>query len=469
LESVEPFDYLMLRGESDPRMRAALLSVSLLDRSPGIEDLRTAFDRASRLVPRLRQRVVAPAAPVTSAVWVVDADFDLGYHVRSIRAPGTGSLRDVLDFAQTSMSAPLDIARPLWEATLVEGVDAPGASAALVLKVNHTLTDGEGAVQLLLSLLDFERDADRGPMPLLPIPEERSSIGLVRTAVRAAPKRSISAALRVVQAAPGRLVGSLRDPIGTIRHGMAMVGSVRRVLGSPPAPPSPLLRRRGVGRRLEVLTVPLEGLRAAGKAAGGTVNDAYLAGVSGGLRRYHAHLGVPVDGLPLAMPVSVRTDEDAPGGNLFSEVRVAAPVGIADPVARMQDLRGQVLDGGAEPALDVLSMVGPVVSHLPLPLLSQVATAASSMDVLASNVRGFEQPPYVAGAELTESYWFGPLPGVAMMVVLFSQAGTCFVGVHLDTAAVSDPQLLVRCLGEGFDEVVAAGNVPKRTRRRSTG
>jgi len=83
-----------------------------------------------------------------------------------------------------------------------------------------------------------------------------------------------------------------------------------------------------VGRRLEVLAVPLDDLRAAGKAAGGTVNDAYLAGLSGGLRRYHEHLGAPVDELPLAMPVSTRTDDDSVGGNHFSAVRLAAPVGL---------------------------------------------------------------------------------------------------------------------------------------------
>src|SRR4029079_1451627 len=88
-----------------------------------------------------------------------------------------------------------------------------------------------------------------------------------------------------------------------------------------------------------------------------------------GLRPYHEHLGAPVDELPLAMPVSTRTDDDAGGGNHFSAVRLAAPVGLVDPVARMQDVRAQILQAGHEPAMDVLASVGSVVSHLPRPVI----------------------------------------------------------------------------------------------------
>jgi hypothetical protein len=54
-----------------------------------------------------------------------------------------------------------------------------------------------------------------------------------------------------------------------------MVSSAQRVLGSPPAPPSPLLRRRGLGRRLEGLEFPLSDFRRAAKASGGSVNAHY--------------------------------------------------------------------------------------------------------------------------------------------------------------------------------------------------
>jgi hypothetical protein len=241
-----------------------------------------------------------------------------------------------------------------------------------------------------------------------------------------------------------------------------MVSSVRRVVAGPPAVPSPLLRRRGLGRRLETLEVPLDELHAAAKAAGCSVNDAYIAALCGGLRRYHDALGVPIDSLPLAMPVNTRAAGDPAGGNRFSGARLAAPVGVVEPVARMRAVRAAVLATVDEPALNPLGVVAPALSRLPTALLGVLASSAAGTDVQASNVRGYPEAPYVAGARIEKTYWFGPLPGVAMMVVLMSQAGTCFVGVHYDTASVSDGELFTRCLREGFDEVLAVA-APKAT------
>jgi len=460
--AVEPFDYLMFRGEANPRSRSSLASVSLLDRNPGIERLRSTFDRASRNVLRLRQRIVAPALPITGAEWIVDPDFDLGYHVRVVRATGTGGLRELLDLTTALLSTPLDTARPLWEARLVEDVHVDGACAALVMKVSHSLTDGEGALQLLTQLFDFERDADRGPMPPVPVPEDRSPTDLVRTALARGTGRRMARAGHSVGVAARGVAGAVRDPGGTVEGARAMVGSLRRVVADPPAPPSPLLQRRGLGRRLDTTSVPLDGLRDAARSAGCSVNDAYISAVCGALRLYHEHLGAPVDALPLAMPISRRSDEDAAGGNRFGATRFAAPIALTDPIERMRRVREIARAGADEPAMDAFDVVAPLISHLPTVVLGTFASTATGTDIQASNVRGYPSPPFVAGAEITETYWFGPLPGVAMMVVLMSQAGTCFIGVHSDTASVTDGALFCRCLEEGFAEVLAVAAATSR-------
>jgi hypothetical protein len=58
-----------------------------------------------------------------------------------------------------------------------------------------------------------------------------------------------------------------------------------------------------------------------------------------------------------------------------------------------------------------------------------------------------------------------------MMVVMLSQAGTCFVGVNYDTASVTEPDLFETCLRAGFDEVTALGKVPtdRRPRKAASG
>jgi diacylglycerol O-acyltransferase len=52
-------------------------------------------------------------------------------------------------------------------------------------------------------------------------------------------------------------------------------------------------------------------------------------------------------------------------------------------------------------------------------------------------------------------YGFGPLPGVAMTVVLISRGGFCTITARYDRAAVRDEALFAKCLLEGFDEILA--------------
>jgi diacylglycerol O-acyltransferase len=60
-------------------------------------------------------------------------------------------------------------------------------------------------------------------------------------------------------------------------------------------------------------------------------------------------------------------------------------------------------------------------------------------------------------------FGIGPLPGVAMMVVLVSRGGYATVTARYDRAAIADQELFARCLRQGFDEVLALGGEPLAT------
>lgn len=102
------------------------MGVELLDVTPDWEQFRAVFEQASRKVLRLRQKVVMPTLPTASPRWVVDPDFNLDFHVRRVRAPEPGTLRQVLDLAEVALQTPMDITRPLWTATLVEAWPTAG-------------------------------------------------------------------------------------------------------------------------------------------------------------------------------------------------------------------------------------------------------------------------------------------------------------------------------------------------------
>ena len=247
----------------------------------------------------------------------------------------------------------------------------------------------------------------------------------------------------------------VQRPNQAVQDGRKLVASAQRVLGPAPVPPSPLLRRRSLGRRFETHEFPLDDIRKAGRAAGGSVNDAYIAALCGALRMYHEALGAPVDELSMAMPVSLRSDDDPAGGNRFAGARLVAPIGELDPARRIALIRHLVLTAVAEPAINILSVIAPVASRLPAPLIASMSSSAGGLDFQASNVPGYPTAPYIAGAMVTKTLPFGPLPGVPMMIVMLTQAGMCYVGVHYDTASITDHDLFAKCLRAGFDEVLA--------------
>src|SRR4051812_440763 len=115
-------DALMWTIEKDPLLRSTITAVAVLDRAPDRDRLVESLDRATRLVPRLRQRVVSNAFSIAPPRWEFDPNFDLSYHLRFARAAGDGTLRDLLDMAQPVAMQGFDRARPLWEFIIVEGL-----------------------------------------------------------------------------------------------------------------------------------------------------------------------------------------------------------------------------------------------------------------------------------------------------------------------------------------------------------
>lgn len=446
------FEYMMFRADVDSHSRTSIVQIETLDTVPEWDRLRYELDRASRVALRLRQHVVAPLLPLTPARWVVDPDFDLDYHLRRISLPAPGDFRQLLDLAQVLHAAPLDLGRPLWELTLVEGLNDGDGKAALIWKMSHAITDGVGGMLLDSVIRTGEREPERGPLPQVPVPEDVSPIDMTRRAVRRLPITLVGGAVK--------LVGRARDPGATLRSAAHVLGSLRK-MAAPVAPPSPLLRRRSLNRRFDAFDVPLSALRDAAKAHGFSVNDAYIAAVGGAMRHYHEQLGVPVDVIALGMPISIRAADGLNAGNQWTAATIAAPVAEADPVKRMRAVRELVLHARAESTSNPMGLIAPVLAWMPQQLMSGLGGGSVGLDIQASNVPGAPAPRYLAGAKVLRNVPIGPLPGVAMMLTMMSQAGRCYVGAHYDTAAFTDSELLEVSLRRGFDEVIAVGTAKK--------
>jgi len=452
-------DALMWVIEKDPLLRSTITGVALLDRPPDREVFTDVWDRASRLVPRLRQRVVSHPFSVAPPRWEIDPGFDLGYHVRYVRSPGAGSMRDVLNIAQPLAMQGFDRARPLWEVVVVDGL-ADGRCAVL-LKLHHSMTDGVGFVNMAMAFFDLERDGwkQRGPMP----DEPQGSIpSLARRFVG-----GLGHEIREVEGSGRRLAGAVlstlaatgRDPVEAWRQVTGTAASIARTMAPATEPLSPVMTGRSLGRHFDVLDVALDDLKAAAKAVDGRVNDAFVAATVGGLGRYHRRQGSSADALRMQMPVNIRHgDSEVAGGNQFAPVRFQVPLDIGDPGRRMRAVHGLVSQVRAEPALGLAAPIAGVLYRLGTSLSTAAfQTMMRGVDFVTSNVPGVAVPVYFAGSRVESVYPFGPNAGAALNLSLFSCTDQANIGVAMDSAAVTDPDSLMDCLRDAFGEVCAVG------------
>jgi diacylglycerol O-acyltransferase / wax synthase len=448
-------DAFTWRMERDPALRSTIVVVDWLDRAPDWDALVARVDRISRLMPSLRQRVVESPVGFTGPRWSYDPHFDLDWHIRRVAAPAPRTRKTVLQFARRSAMDAFDRDRPLWELTLVDGLE--DGQAALVVKFHHSLSDGVGGMRMLEIIADPQREPpDLGPLPPEPRGETPDQLTLVTGVVGSMGAQLAGLARCGPRAAIPALIRSVRDPFGLACDTAAMARSVYRTAAPSAGAMSPLLRGRSMTRHLAMLRLSLDALKKAARTADGTVNDAYLAVVTGGLRRYHEWHGTTVEYLRAVIPISLRSAQDTGWGNKITLMRLTVPAGEPDPAARMRLLHGLTEAAREEPSLPVTGAIAAALNLLPV---GYVAGILKHADFVASNVPGVPRPVYVAGGKVTGMCAFGPTIGTSLNTTLVSYAGACDIGINIDTAAVPDPHVLLACLQESAAEITALGRV----------
>jgi WS/DGAT/MGAT family acyltransferase len=450
-------DALAWNMEQDPGLRSTIVAVAWLSAPPDGAVLAARLERATRLAPKFRQRPVRTPAGLANPQWV-DCDFDLSLHLRRFTAPEPRTDRTVLEFARLEAMTGFDTSRPLWSFTLLDGLE--GDRAALVMKVHHSLTDGVGGMQLAMLL--FDTTADPAPVDDVPVPATSpapSGIGLARGALGHLVGRTLGAARTGLTHALPMARESVHHPVRTTLDVVATVSSLGRFVRPMSDTLSPIMTGRSLDRHLDLLQVDLADLKRAGASVGGTVNDAFVAAVTGGLRRYHEQHGAPVGELRVTMPISLRREGDPEGGNRITLERFAVPVGESDPGARVRTTGWRCRAARYEEALPLSDAVAGLLNLLPSGVIGSML---KHVDVLASDVPGAPVPIYLAGAPVTGYFAFGPTTGAALNVTLLSYQGTCCVGCTIDTAAVPDADKLMGCLRDGFDEVLGLAGEHRR-------
>ncbi len=443
---------LMWRLEKDPYLSSTFANVTILDRKPDFDRLRRRMERTVVRIPRLRQRVQTSAGNVSAPVWVDDADFDLDLHLRRVALPRPGTERQLLDLATLITADPFDRTRPLWQFVIVEGLK--GGRAALIEKLHHTITDGEGGVQLSLEFLDFERDAPELPIPAI---AEEHDDGPTETDSGDSVRDLLAGSLRIPIGIVRQIRDLLADPTQIPDATTAAADTFRAILnelGDTEKARSPLWTERSLRRHLEVASAPFTETRAAAHKLGGTLNTAFLTMAAEAASCYHARLGEPVESLRASMAISTRTENSGP--NAFSLVRMLVPTGDIPIDERFKAIHESTQVAVGQSKVANLDSMAAFASTLPTSIVTRVARQQTqTVDFATSNVKGAPVPMYAAGAQLLHNYPVGPLSGVAFNLTLLSYLGHLDMGLNCDAAAVTEPALMKRCLDRAITDFLA--------------
>lgn len=407
----------------DPVLRSTIVTLTVCEQAVDWSVLVDRFDRISRVVPRFRQRVTR-ATPFFRPCWELDPDFAVDRHLRKLAGPRPGTADVLLDLAEQAVMDGFDRNRPLWQATYVDGL-ADGA-AALLCRFDHALADGIGAVQIATVLYDIDCGTTLFGSPGAPRACAAPSSGLMESVVR--------------------------HPLGTVAAGLAAASSIYRAVRPVRGPRSPIMLRRTSNRHVDTLEVSRPGLQRAGSIAGGSLNDAFIAAVAGGLRRYHECHDVSVGELLMSMPVSIRTRLDAAAGNRATLMRVAVPAGTKDPLERVTEIHRRTTSVRGEKSLGYTDLIAAGLNTLPR---SYVGSELRHVDFVASDVPGFPLQLRLGGVPVKMQYAFSPTLGASVNTTLLSYMDTCAIGINVDTGSIPDYRLFRDCLAGGFEETVA--------------
>jgi diacylglycerol O-acyltransferase / wax synthase len=376
--------------------------------------------------PRFRQIPVDPRLGAGTPRWVDDPRFDPTLHLHHVALPAPGDRRALGAFVSDVMSTPLPVARPLWQAYLVDGFDG---GSAVITRIHHCVADGIALMRVLLSLADgakaAETDAD----------EERSLLGeaLHRGRALADPRRLAAGAL----------------------HAAGEVAAIGRILALPTERRTFPRRLDGVKQAAWSAPLPLAAIKAAGAEHGATVNDVLLSMVAGTLRR---QLPADLPSVRALVPFNVRASLDAPVpktlGNEFGMLFIDLPVGIDHPMERLLEVKRRMDELKASPeGAAGFHMLG-VMGVVPLQVLRlMVAQFASKGSLVLTNVPGPRAGVSIAGTPVRGVLAWVPQSGdIGLGLSLISYDGSVVFGAAADRAVLPDPQAVV----DGFEDQLEA-------------
>jgi diacylglycerol O-acyltransferase / wax synthase len=446
------------------------------------KDILRFFESRMQLSRTMRQRLVRVPLDLDYPYWIEDSEFDLEYHVRHVALPQPGDWRQLCIQAARIFARPLDLTRPPWEFTVVEGLDnvpgvAPG-SYAMVTKVHHAAIDGMSGIDLMEALHTLVPDA---PPPAKADDWKGESVPNFASLLARSWINGVANPLRQLDVAAKAMPGIARAIKGLATRDFKIHGDMI-------APRSRFNAVISPNRVVEGRSVPLMDVKLIRQLVEGSkVNDVFLAIIGGALRKYlTAHNDLPEKTLTAMAPISVRgKDEKGDMGNQVAAM--IAPLGthIEDPVERLRYVYSETANSKAmSEAIGARNMaeMSKVSPALFMALGAQLYTRLGLADrmippysTVVTNVPGPPVSIYSAGAKLESMMGLLCLTdGLGLGHVVQSYVDEATISFTACRKLMPDPETYAAFIEESFAELrdiaraEAAGTAARPKAKRKT-
>lgn len=429
-------------------------STTTADKSARFDEIKATIEERLGNIAVLRRRVVRVPFDLGPPLLVDDPEFDISFHVVRRAVPSPGGPRQVEDLVARIMARPLSPDRPLWEISVIEGLE--GGGTALLAKVHHALADGVSGVTIFAGLFDLS--SENGPAtPAPPLEDAEPVPSPVELLARSSSEllRRPGAVLEALGASLERLaskVDALVDPTTPSDDTESKGPSILD------APTTSLSGTVSYARNFERFCLDVGDVKAAAGGQGGTVTDFAMTIIGGALRELLAERGeMPVEDLISFVPVNIR----APGtegdlGNKISGRLVPLQTQIADPFDRLAAIAEQNREfrESDEAPSDFLNEIAEAAGPAVASFAGRVISAFDLFDylpnvanVIISSVPGPPVPLWCAGERIVRASPMGPLMfNQALNITLLGYCDTLEFGVLGCARRVPDSARLLKLL-----------------------
>jgi diacylglycerol O-acyltransferase / wax synthase len=452
-ERMTKVDTAWLRMDSPQNL---MMIVGIWVLQPGITHAALCERIETRLLKyrRFGQRVVEDTA---GATWVDDKNFDIHNHVvtETLKAQKGQTLQDALqDRVAQLTTTPLDRRRPLWQFHLVENYTLPDGSkgSAMMVRIHHCIADGIALISVTTSLVDGglppperkRKEVPTGPEDWLTHSFLKPFTDLTVKALGAAGEGAARSLQMLADPQKG-MSGSL----DMAKLGMQLVGDLAALAMMPDDSKTRLKGKPGTTKKVAwCQPIPLEEVKAVGKALNCSINDVLLSCAAGAIGEYLKSMGDDVTGQEIRamVPVNLRPlDQAYKLGNRFGLAPLVLPIGVANPIERVYEVRKRMthMKGSYQPllAFSLLAVAGLLIKPAQDAMLNLFGKKTTAV---MTNVPGPREKLKFCGSTIEENIFWVPQSGdVGMGVSILSYGGGVQFGLITDAGLCPNPQAII--------------------------